>query len=32
MKRAMTLSAWLGNAHAHRRRYADLTVRTKDEA
>jgi len=26
LKRAMTLSAWLGNAALHRRRYAELTV------
>jgi alkylation response protein AidB-like acyl-CoA dehydrogenase len=25
LKRALTLAAWLGNAHAHRRRYAALT-------
>ena len=26
LKRALTLSAWLGNATAHRRRYAQLTA------
>ena len=26
LKRAMTLSAWLGNAALHRRRYAELAV------
>ena len=26
LKRALTLAAWLGNAHAHRRRYAQLTL------
>jgi alkylation response protein AidB-like acyl-CoA dehydrogenase len=27
LKRAMTVAAWLGNAQAHRRRYAALTVK-----
>ena len=31
LKRALTVAAWLGNASAHRRRYADLTIRVKDE-
>jgi len=26
LKRALTVAAWLGNASAHRRRYAALTV------
>ena len=30
LKRAMTVAAWLGNAQAHRRRYADLTLGAKD--
>lgn len=32
LKRALTLSAWLGHPTWHRRRYADLTVGIKPEA
>jgi alkylation response protein AidB-like acyl-CoA dehydrogenase len=30
LKRAMTLSAWLGNAALHRRRYAELVAADSD--